>query len=151
MFKKNLVILLGMTVIAGTLVTGCATNSIDKQKQIAIERVDSSSVKIGHAYFAKTAEGLMLRGEVKRKMHSHGKIIGHLHVELISPQGQVLKTAEVKHNKKGSSDHIADFSMLLPVELAAGSVVRIIHHDMKSHMSSVPASPWKDITEHSQE
>jgi len=146
MLRKTLTSL-GLAVVAGTLIAGCATNGMAKQKQISIERVDSSSVNVGHAYIDKTADGLTLRGEVKRKIHSHGKVSGHLHVELINPQGQVLKTAEVNHNRKASSDHIADFSTLLPMELAPGSVVRIIHHDMKSHMSDASDSQWKDVTE----
>jgi len=134
---------LGLAVVAGTLIVGCATNGIAKQAQISIERVDSSTVNIGHAYLAKTVDGLVLRGEVKRKTHGHGGIPGHLHVELLNPQGQVLKMAEVNHNRKANSDHIADFSTLLPMELAAGSVVRIIHHDMKSHISEDSGSLWK--------
>ena len=146
MLKKILVIL-GMTVGAGALVTGCTANGMAKQAQISIERVDSSTVKIGHAYITKTADGLVLRGEVKRKIHGHGSVPGYLHVELLNPQGQVLKTAEVNHNRKANSDHIANFSTLLPIELVTGSAVRIVHHDMKSHMSDASDSPWKDITE----
>lgn len=142
---KKIMLTLGITIATASLLAGCATSSVTKHEKVSIERVDSSSVKITHAYLARTGEGLKLRGEVKRIIHGHGSIPGHIHIELLDPQGQVLKTADIDHNRKASSAHISDFSTLLPMELAAGSVVRIIHHDMKSHMSNEPDTVWQDV------
>ena len=136
----------GAAVILIMFLTACATTTdYAKKAGITIERVDSSTVNVSHAYLAKTADGLLLRGEVKRKIHSHGSIPGHLHIELIDPQGQLIKTAEVDHSRKGSSDHIADFQVLLPLELSVGSVIRVVHHDASSHKEEDDMVDWMDV------
>jgi len=134
----------GLALLFAVFVSGCATTDYAKEAQITIDRVDSSTVNISHAYLTKTKEGLLLRGEVKRKTHKHGSIPGHLHIELVDPQGKIIKTAEIEHSRKGSSDHIADFQVLLPLELGAGSVIRVVHHDAMSHKDE-EAVDWRDV------
>lgn len=129
--------------ISSALLLGCATSSNQQQSGIAIERIHSSTVDIIHAYLQSTPDGLMLKGEVKRKQHSHMNIPGHLRVDLIDPTGEVLKTVKLDHSRKGSSDHLASFAVLLPMTLAEGSVIRITHHDVKSHRDEKPEAVWQ--------
>ena len=134
----------GASILLTLFVSACATMDYAKEADISIERVDSSTVNISHAYITKTKDGLLLRGEVKRKLHSHGTIPGHIHIELVNPDGDVVKTAEVEHSRKASSDHLADFQILLPENMGAGSVVRIVHHDASSHKEEEVVD-WLDV------
>lgn len=129
--------------ISSVLLLGCATNIEHQRAEIIIERVHSSTVDIIHAYLQTTSEGLMLKGEVKRKRHSHMNIPGHLRVDLIDPTGEVVQTVKLDHSRKGSSDHLANFSILLPITLAEGSAIRISHHDVTSHRDEKPEVLWQ--------
>ncbi len=140
---KKIIFTLGFTVATGILVSGCATNSAAKQAQISIERVDSSSVNITHAYLTKTEKGLNLRGELKRKQHSHGQVLGHVHVEVVNANGDIIKTVELDPSRKASSDHIAKFHTTLPND-ATGNTVKIIHHDALSHKQESKVNVWQD-------
>lgn len=141
MLKKNI---LGILFVVA-IITGCATNSDTNAVNIKIEHVSSSSVNIEHTYVTRTKEGLMLEGEIKRKMPHQGRIIGHLHVEIIDENGNILKTAEIKHYRNTNNNRIAKFSTLLPMELTKGRSLRIVHHDIRSHIDEPPTSPWHDI------
>ena len=140
---KSIIFTLTMAAATGMLLAGCATGSVAKQAQISIERVDSSSVNITHAYLIKTEEGLSLRGELKRKLHSHGPVPGHVHVEVVSRNGEIIKAVDLDLSRKASSDHIAKFQTTLPNE-AAGNIVRIFHHDALSHKQESEAGVWQD-------
>ena len=137
MLKRYFMMLLVLAMIAG-----CATNQMSQKTEITIEKVDSSSVKITHAFLKETGDGLVLSGEVKRKHHSHSAIPGHLHLELIQPNGDVVNKAEIHHTRKANSDHIAVFKIILPTDLAEGTVVRVVHHDAKSHQTNEHHQEW---------
>lgn len=130
------------------MTVGCATNPMSQKAEINIEKVDSSTVRITHAFLKETGEGLVLSGEVKRKHHSHASIPGHLHLELIRPDGEVVNKAEIHHTRKANSDHIAVFTTVLPSDLAEGSTVRIIHHDAKSHKTDGDHHQMWDAHDH---
>jgi len=140
--KKHLTSL-GIVLISSAFVTGCATSNYAKEANITIERINSSSVKITSAYITKTSQGLKLRGEVKRKKHSHAPVPGHIHVEIVNPNGDVIKTIELDPSAKGSSDHIAWFHATLPQE-AIGNKLTITHHDMVSHKQIHDVATWKE-------
>lgn len=128
-----------------TLLSGCATNSQNQATTPTIERVDSSTVTITHAYIDNTKEGGVLKGEIKRTIHSHGGIPGHVRIEIVNSEGKVVKAADIPYTPKPNSEHIADFSVLLPDDYAENSIVRVIHHDMKTHITHPSTSPWQDV------
>ena len=124
--------------------SGCATSkTAGPQDRITIEKVGSNSVNITHAYLSQTDSGLTLHGELKRRQHSHALIPGHLHVELIDPNGQELQTADVDYKRKGTKSHISTFHLPIPIELAPGSTIRITHYEPDSHTGAEQNGRWR--------
>lgn len=140
---KKTFVSLGLVFFSSIFVAGCATSHHAKNSDIMIERIDSSSVKVTHAYITKTAEGLILQGELKRKQHSHAPVPGHVHVELIDSNGETINTIELDPRAKTSSDHIAKFDTVLPQEADANKV-KIIHHDVLSHKKESDMGVWQN-------
>lgn len=148
MFSHHFTLGLKLTLI-GVLLSGCAMmqSSHDLVEGINFERNGSDVAAPSNVYLHRTADGMNLHGELKRKSTGRGPIPGHLHVELIDPQGKLLKGADVdyrRHNKQ--SDH-AHFSIPLPVSLQTGSTVRITHitierNDFEDHPK------WSDTSKH---
>ena len=108
--------------------TGCSTiNLVKEQSDIAIERVDSKSASISHAYLTRTDDQILLKGEIKRRLIGRGSLPGYLHVTLIDPQGQVIMEADIDYMRRNVKSSIATFRALLPVDLAPGSTVQLTH------------------------
>ncbi len=127
------------------LATGCATTPAWVQQDVMkLENIDSSSVHIIRTYLQTGEEGVVLRGELARRIPARGPIPGHLHVELLGPDGKVMKEAEIDHLQKSVKSLHAEFSLLIPPPLIPGGTVRVKHHDAKSHMPHPSASPWQD-------
>lgn len=147
--KTKLRSLLVTGILAGMMViTGCATNtSIVKKENVAIERVDSGTARIGHAYLQASESGMVLRGELQRRFRSRGPIPGHLHIELIAPDGAAFKEATIGYRRMSVKSRIAKFHLEIPATPSDIKSVRIIHHDLRSHMSDSQESPWQDINQ----
>ena len=126
------------------LVSGCATTSVAEQNQISIESVDSSSVRITRSYLSKMPEGLSLLGEIRGKFRRRIYATGHIHVEILNGKGSIVKKTEIKPRWKPGNRKVAQFGILLPIEAVTGSVVRLIHHDEKSHWNQDDTGIWKD-------
>lgn len=132
--------------LAMLFLAGCAaTPSVWEDNGIKLEGVDSGSARIYRLYLQPTATATLLRGEVTRRIHAHGQIPGHLHVELISPEGKVIKEADVGYRRQSSSAHDGSFELALPGPVAAGSTIRVTHHDPVSHQPEPVENPWSDV------
>lgn len=126
--------------LATLLLTGCAgiQSSLDIVEGINFERIDSNTASITNVYLHRTAQGMDLHGELKRKLANRGRIPGHLYVMLIDPQGEKLKEADVDYTRHNPQSSHAHFSIPLPIKLPAGSTIRITHmaaepHDLSDH------------------
>jgi hypothetical protein len=127
---------------------GCATTpSAQQAEKIKLEGVDSNSARISRLYLTPSEGETLLRGEVERRIHAHGQIPGHLHVELISPEGKVIKEADIGYARQNSDNHNGNFKLVLPEEIEAGSTLRVTHHDPVSHMTEPVESPWHDVND----
>lgn len=133
--------------IAGpAFLSGCSTNVyFVKEADVKVERVDSSSAKVIHAYLQSTESTLVLRGELRRRLPGRGAILGHLHIELIGQHGGVFKEAVIGYKRKSIKSSVARFSLPIPGELTEIGLIRVIHHDARSHMSVMEESPWRVI------
>lgn len=128
------------------LSAGCATvQGLAQQQGVKLESVDSSSVRITRTYLQSGKEGTVLRGELERRIPMRGFIPGHLHVELIGPDGKVMKEADIGYTHQGGKSRLEKFSLPIPEPLVTGSTIRVTHHDAKSHMPDSSASPWRDV------
>ncbi len=128
------------------LVSGCATTRVAGQNQISIESVDSSLMRINRSYLKKTPEGLSLQGEIRAKFNRRMYTAGHIHVEIINGNGSIVKRAELKPDRNPVNRKIARFSILLPQDTTAGTVVRLIHHDASPHWKEGDLGVWKDVS-----
>lgn len=127
------------------LSAGCATTQgLAQQYGVRLENIDSSSVRIIRTYLDATEQATILRGELELRIPAYGPLPGHLHVELIGPDGKVMKEADIGHLHKSIKSRSAEFSLPLPEPLVPGSTIRVTHHDAKSHAPEVPSSPWRD-------
>jgi len=130
------------------ILTGCATNtSLVKEEDVAIERVDSGSARITHAYLQTSETAMVLRGELQRRFPSRGPIPGHLHIELIAPDGAMFKEATIGYKRMSVKSRIAKFHLEIPAIPSNVKSVRVIHHDLRSHSSDSPKSPWQNINQ----
>lgn len=150
MFKgksKTIFMTAGAMLVA--MVAGCATaQGLAQQRGVKLESVDSSSVHITRIYLDTTKEATILRGELKRHIPARGYITGHLHVELIAPDGKVMKEADIGYVHEGGKSRQAKFSLPIPEPLVTGSTIRVTHHDAKSHLSDSSESTWRDVSKH---
>ena len=100
---------------------------------IKLERVGSTIAEIKHAYLSLVDDELVLRGEVQRKLHKRGSVPGHLHVQVLDNQGEVLDDEIVCTTMKCRKTGTAKFiyrTEILPDRI---SKIRIVHHESHSH------------------
>lgn len=127
--------------------TGCAMDQMAFQPlDVKLERVNSDTAVITSIYLQKRKEGMVLNGELDRRSPTLGFIPGDLYVELISPDGKVVKEAEIDYQHKGGKSRGARFSLVIPEPLDKGSTIRVTHHDKKFHTPDSSASPWRDVS-----
>ena len=144
--SKTIFIIVGAALVA--ILAGCATTQgLAQQQGVKLESVDSSSsVRITRTYLDATEEAtIILRRELERRIPSRSSIPGHLHVELIAPDGKVMKEANIDYVRNSFKSRLANFSLPIPEPLVTGSTIRVTHHDARSHMSDSSASPWQDV------
>jgi len=148
MFKgKSKTIFITVSVALVAMLAGCATaQGLAQQQGVKLESVDSGSVRITRTYLDATEEAtIILRGELEWRIPSRSSIPGHLHVELIAPDGKVMKEANIDYVRKSFKSRLAKFSLPIPEPLVTGSTIRVTHHDARSHMPDSSASPWRDV------
>lgn len=148
MIKLKMRNLAAIAALATTLaLAGCAsTPPAQQSSSIKLEGIDSNTAQISRLYLVPDNGQTVLRGEVTRRMHLHGQIPGHLHVELISLEGKLIKEADISYKRKDTHGHDGTFELTLPGEVAAGSTIRVTHHDLVSHQQDQVESQWRDAT-----
>ena len=97
---------------------------------IKLERVASSYAHISHVVISPTDSALQVRGNVHKRWHKRGRIRGHVNIAVIAPDGTLLFEDSIRHIRRGTKQQGARFFVEIPVEVSAGSVVRIAHHDV---------------------
>ena len=126
----------------------CASVPESKHEEgLAIETIDSSTVEITRAYMKKEKEEWVLKGELTKRLGNRGPILGHLHVELLSADQQVIKHADVPYKRKSVKSRFGVFHLHMPFDLPKGGAIRITHHDAKSHEAEVEEAVWQDADE----
>lgn len=136
------------SVVGMVALTGCSTyTSLVQEEGVTIERVNSDRANITRAYLQTSGATMLLRGELKRRFPGRGPIPGHLHIELIGPDGAVFKEANIGYKRNSVKSSIAKFYLAIPGDFSDIKSVRIIHHDLRSHMVDVATSPWRDVNQ----
>lgn len=131
--------------LAILFLAGCATTpSTWHESGVTLEGVESSTARIGRLYLKAANGATLLRGDVIRRVHAHGQIPGHLHIEIISPQGVVVREANIGYSRQSSNTHDGSFEIPLTEPIATGSTIRVTHHDTLSHLSDDTETLWRD-------
>lgn len=129
---------------AVVLLAGCATSQgLNQQGEVKLENVDSKMAHITNTYLRSTKDGIVLHGELTRRIPARGHIPGHLHVELIGPDGKVIKEVDIGYTRRSTNARYARFSVPVPGPLIPGSIIRVTHH--KTHLPDSSGPTWRDV------
>jgi hypothetical protein len=139
MFKNTIKTTQIIIIFTIAVITGCSSNTRPTDTRpasldhIKLERIDSSSAGIIHAYLKFSDDQLVLRGEIKRKLHQRGTVPGHLNVEVIDTAGTVIDDTAVCYKLKCTNTGTSSFIYKTSRDPQEISVIRITHHNDHSH------------------
>lgn len=107
-----------------------AHEPVDPAHAIAFETVDSRLAYPTEIHVQETEQGVEVKGKLKRKGHKNRMLRGHVDVELVDTDGQVLESKKVSFSPRSGSakhDHTRDFSVVLPLPDVKEYSVRVSH------------------------
>ncbi|MDH5766401.1 MAG: hypothetical protein OEZ38_10345, partial [Gammaproteobacteria bacterium] len=133
------------TVITMLGSSACSMNNQLKENNISIKRLDSKEAQITQTYLNVADNRLILRGQIKQKLHNRGPIPGHLHITLIDPNGQALMETDIGYLRNNVQSSTAKFSTEIPVHLSSGSTIKIAHFTTKNHTVDSGKTTWKTL------
>lgn len=117
--------------ILATIVTlhGCAAKSLDlaDEGRVNVETIPSKAGHVGRVSVVASDMGIRITGEVHGSFHQRSNIYGHLDVEVISPNGDMLWKETFSYRNRGGQSRTSPFSVEIPVVIPDGSTIRIIH------------------------
>ena len=137
LYYSRMKIILNRTIISlvfmGTIAGCTASTRPIMFDHIKLERIDSSSANITHAYL-KHAEGqLILRGDLKRKLNKRGVLPGHLHVEVIDSSNTMIDESIVCYKLKCANTGTSSFVYKASENPDKIKIIRMVHHNDHSH------------------
>jgi|GEM_PF-5896848 len=116
--------------------SGYTHESVDTLHATPVETVDSSLASPTGIHVQVTDKSVEVTGILKRHINIRTKgLRGHVDVELLDADGQVLETVSLPiRHRPGSPrhDHEREFSATLPVPSSGGFTVRV-RHNIGSH------------------
>ncbi|WP_200330643.1 hypothetical protein [Thiocystis violacea] len=105
---------------------GCATNpATPEERGLTIEKVASREVVVGPVRAEQRSDGIRVYGSASRRISRRGAVPGHVHLAIMSPDGQVLSETDASFMRRNRQAQSAGFNALLPVEAPPGSVLRV--------------------------
>lgn len=125
---------LGLRVVSLMLVmwavAGCSSLPPDLASagRLQIDRVDSNNAIIGQVHVGAVADGVRVSGSLQKKFLRHGRIPGHLHIEMRAADGTVLETSVTRYHRRFAKSGRAYFAQTLAVRPDAVRTVRLVHH-----------------------
>lgn len=116
-------------VLIASLMTGCAAYGKDlvDNNTVKVEKVSSRWAKVTRVMVNQDDAGIVVRGEVQRWPPMRGPIPGHLNLEIIGPDGQMLEENTVGYHRRSYKSRYATFSTKIGTPLPAGSTIRVTH------------------------
>jgi hypothetical protein len=137
MIKKNFII----SIIGILSLTGYSSHANNvKEEYIKLESVDSGNVNITQVYLQHSEKTFVLRGELKshfiKPFPKRFFIPGHLDVELVDVDGDVLKRLSLGYKRKPTRTGFAKFYLPITDDIEQISTIRVIHHETSSHITN---------------
>lgn len=119
-----------LLVLAMLGIAGCSSlpTNLAADGSVRVERHDSHYVHLGPIHVGATAEGLRVSGELRKTFVRHGRISGHLHIELRAADGTILGVSVVRHRKPFAKSNRARFAHTFAVQPDDVRTVTVVHH-----------------------
>jgi hypothetical protein len=110
------------------LLAGCATAGKDLvgTGTVTIEKVPSAWGTIGFVRVLQEGEEVTLRGAVNRRPFGRGFIPGHIELQVINPDGDVLESCVIDYYP-GPKSTYANFHAVLNATPPPGGTIRVKH------------------------
>ena len=127
---KHLKLLL-LTLIIGlsSACAGMSNKNAVTNDNLNIKNVNSSAATVNLVNIESTAEGTMIRGQLRRKYSAKTAIPGHLDITITDPNGKVQYSGQVGYMRVNRNSAYSRFSLALDEAVAKGSTVTIKHHE----------------------
>jgi len=119
-----------------TMVTGCTTTGKDLVRDdiVNIEQVSSTYATVTRTSVVQEGPDVVISGEVQRRASVWNLLSGHVNVEIVGPDGQVLKKTSVRYYPSSFDYHrlrltsgYATFSTRIKTTPPVGSSIRVTH------------------------
>ncbi len=108
----------------------CITEIYAADKAINVERVNSRDAAISNINLPSTSEGLRITGYLRKSMSQKGHIPGHLHLEILDHNDQLLIETQSNYHRHNRNSKYSHFSEQLSVDPDKVGKVRVIHHGL---------------------
>ena len=110
--------------------SGCALISGDTNSK---DEIDIVTVSSDHAHLSRVTvtpkeSGLLISGEVHKKLDARGHIRGHVDVELIAYNGMVLAIGSTRYFRGSPKSRASRFSIEVTVPVSPVRNVLVTHH-----------------------
>ena len=116
-----------LVVLIYTFVIGCT--SIESRKaNVNIEKTSSRYAHFDRTLVTSTETSVEIYGVLHKRHHSRTIIPGHVHIEIMSPTGDVLYKLETNYYRGSIKARQSKFHVSIPLKLPDGSTVRLMHH-----------------------
>jgi hypothetical protein len=118
-------------VIASILILqGCVAMPPDlvSEGKVNVETVPSTQGHVSKVSVLASETGIRVTGQVHGVSHKRGYIYGHVDIEVISPDGTIQWIEEFRYHNRGGKSRTTSISVYIPVVVADGSTIRVIHH-----------------------
>ncbi|MCW9025480.1 MAG: hypothetical protein OQK73_12480 [Gammaproteobacteria bacterium] len=112
--------------------TSFAEGASDDKQAIAINLEDSRFAYLTEFKINETEKGIEVSGILRHKRHNNQKLIGHVDIELLDSNGQILETAiQSIGNKRSVSrkhEHSRDINAVLSKQKTKVHSIRVRHN-----------------------
>lgn len=114
---------------------GCATTGKDLVRDgvVDIERESSRYTMVTLVSAMQEGHDLLVRGEVRRRHGGRSPIPGHIDVQIIGPDGDVLADTSIGYHRRSAKWRSASFYTRLETVPPPGSTIRVLHDEARIH------------------
>lgn len=118
-----------LAILITLFIAGCAATGRDlvRDNTVQIEKVSSRWATVRFVNVIQDDSEVTLRGEVVRRPVGRGPIPGHIDLEVIGPDGEIVKESVIEYHRRSVKARQATFYTTLKPAPAAGSTIRVTH------------------------
>ncbi len=107
---------------------GSSLKNLVREGTSKVDTTSSRGVHFNRVDVYESDAGLLVRGELHKRSHRRGPIPGHVHIEIIAPDGTVLANTSTNYHRGSSKSRTSRFTVKIPIEVPMNSTIQIMHH-----------------------